>query len=111
MRELSFRVGSMATAGSAIDGPSSLRVAYLRIGVNCMKTKIGLVVGVFATAMAMTFGVAGTASAGAGTTFCGYQEAGGTATWTKSYVGNRQCPATDIKNGVEGNLVWEDYIA
>lgn len=75
-----------------------------------MKKKFGLIVGVLATAAVMTFGVAGTASAGAGTTFCGYQSADG-AQWTKSLVGNRQCPATDVRNGVEGSLVWQEYIA
>lgn len=76
-----------------------------------MKTKLCLSVGVVVSALVMTFGMAGSAFAGAGTTFCGYQEAGGTQVWERRYVGNRQCPAVDINNSVEGNLVYREYIA
>lgn len=76
-----------------------------------MKTNLCLSVGVVVSALVMSFGVAGNASAGAGTTFCGYQEVGGTQTWERRYVGNRQCPGSDVRNGVEGVLVYSEYIA
>lgn len=76
-----------------------------------MKNNLCLSVGVVVSALVMTFGVAGSASAGAGTTFCGYQENGGAQTWERTYVGNRQCPGSDVRNGVEGSLVYREYIA
>jgi len=69
----------------------------------------GLAVSVLALAMGL--GAAGNASAGAGTTFCGYQAVGGTQQWVRSYVGRRQCPASDVNNGVQGILVSSEYIA
>ena len=76
-----------------------------------MRTNLCLSVGVVVSALVMSFGVAGDAHAGAGTTFCGYQETGGTQVWERRYVGKRQCPASDVQNGVEGVLVYSEYIA
>jgi hypothetical protein len=76
-----------------------------------MKTNLCLSAAAVVAGLVMTFGIAGNASAGAGTTFCGYQETGGTQQWERRYVGNRQCPASDVNNGVEGNLVYSEYIA
>ncbi len=76
-----------------------------------MKMNFCLSAGVVVSALVMTFGVAGEARAGAGTTFCGYQEVGGTQIWERRYVGNKQCPASDVKDGVEGTLVYSEYIA
>jgi len=76
-----------------------------------MKTNLCLSVAAVVAALVMTFGVAGSASAGAGTTFCGYQEVGGAQQWERRYVGRRQCPASDVNNGVDGNLVYSEYIA
>lgn len=74
------------------------------------RTMHRIMVSAFAAAVLAT-GSAGSASAGGGTTFCGYQETGGTAQWERRYVGNRQCPATDVYNGVQGGLVYSEYIA
>ncbi len=76
-----------------------------------MKTNLCLSAAAVVAGLVMTFGVAGNASAGAGTTFCGYQENGGSQTWERRYVGNRQCPGSDANNGVEGSLVYREYIA
>lgn len=76
-----------------------------------MKTNLCLCVATVVAGLVMTFGVAGSASAGAGTTFCGYQDAGGTQQWERRYVGRRQCPVSDVNNGVEGHLVYSEYIA
>lgn len=76
-----------------------------------MKTNLCLSVATVVAGLVMTFGVAGSASAGAGTTFCGYQETGGAQQWERRYVGNRQCPANDVYNGAEGHLIYSEYIA
>jgi len=76
-----------------------------------MKTHLCLSLAAVVSAAVITFGAAGNAYAGAGTTFCGYQEVGGAQVWERRYVGNRQCPASDVNNGVEGELVYREYIA
>lgn len=76
-----------------------------------MKARMHRIVTSTIATLLLAAGSAGSASAGGGTTFCGYQETGGSAQWERRYVGNRQCPATDVYNGVQGGLVYSEYIA
>ena len=62
-------------------------------------------------AVVAALGMAGSVSAGGGSTFCGYQAVDGSEQWVRQYVGRRQCPATDVSGGVQGTLVYSEYIA
>jgi hypothetical protein len=61
---------------------------------------------------ALALGIAGQASAAAMFLICGYQADDGTL-WETRYVypATRDCPATSVKNGKEGVLVYEEVLA
>ena len=60
---------------------------------------------------AMALGIAGQASAAATFLACGYQADDGTP-WETRYVypATRTCPATSVKDGREGVLVYQEVI-
>lgn len=62
--------------------------------------------------VALAIGIAGQASAAATFLICGYQ-AGDGSTWETRYVypATRQCPATSVRNGKEGALVYQEILA
>lgn len=61
----------------------------------------------------IALGLAGQASAAATFLACGYQSPETGAQWETRYVypATRQCPATSVKDGVEGQLVYQEVIA
>ena len=61
---------------------------------------------------ALAIGFAGQASAAATFLVCGYQAEDGTL-WETRYVypATRDCPATSVRNGEEGVLVYEEVLA
>lgn len=68
-------------------------------------------IGLTVAAAALAVGLAGQASAAATFLACGYQADDGTL-WETRYVypATRHCPATSVKNGKEGALVYEEVI-
>lgn len=76
-------------------------------------SKIRKILGLSAAVLVLAVGMGGQASAAATFLICGYQEVDGTAQWETRYVypATRKCPATSIKDGREGALVYQEILA
>lgn len=61
----------------------------------------------------VALGMSGQASAAATFLICGYQSPETGAQWETRYVypATRQCPATSVRDGDEGQLVYQEILA
>ncbi len=76
-------------------------------------SKIRKILGLSAAVLVLAVGTGGQASAAATFLICGYQAVDSTAQWETRYVypATRKCPATSIKDGREGVLVYQEILA
>ena len=79
-----------------------------------MKIAKGQIVAAAGLAIALAWGMIGTAAATTGAVlYCTYQQVGGTAQWVDRYLktpSQPHCPATSTRNGMQGELIDEEVV-